>query len=147
MLHPSYPQFYHFSNVAEEKKPIVKFFVMQFLPSRSYFLLLSSFLTYVLTHIHTFLPTYLLTYLPTYSLTYILTYFLALRPSESLGFLNWRGSFFPIHLLLSPTFDLQLPWILFIAFQSSQFRSSQSLSPLRLALKYFFNYSFMIRTS
>ena len=50
----------------------------------------------------------LLTYLITYLITYLLTYSSAVRPSKSLGLLNYRRSFFPIDYLKSPLLILHL---------------------------------------
>jgi len=73
-----------------------------------------------------------------------LTYCLALRPSGSLGLLNYRSPFFPIDCLLTPSLNIRLMQILFHIFHPSPSSSSPSSTSLQLTLKYFLNYPYLI---
>ena len=73
-----------------------------------------------------------------YSRMCLNTCYLSIPPFESLGFLNYRRLIFSFHCLVSPSFNLNLPFILFSIFQPSQSRSSPSaLSPSWLSNIFF----------
>jgi hypothetical protein len=55
---------------------------------------------------------------------HLCTYSLVLRPSESLGPLNYGRPFFPFECLLLPSLNLHLPQILLDIFHASQSWSS-----------------------
>ena len=66
---------------------------------------------------------------------YASTYLVALRPSESLGHLNYGCPFFSAHCHLSPSCNLHLVFIPFSILHPSQSRSSYS-SSLQFTLKH-----------
>ena len=70
------------------------------------------------------------------------TYSLALRPSESLGLLNYGRPFFPIQSLLLPSLNLYLPQILLHILQPPQARSSSTC--VQFTVRYFPNFSSLV---
>jgi len=74
------------------------------------------------------------------------TYFLALWPTERLGFCNYGCPFFHFDCLLSPSFRLHLPYMLLQIFKPSQSRSSPFSTSLRFSLRYFLNCPSLIRS-